>query len=127
VTQNVSGQHHVESLAAAAQALGLAVSEVEGLCVDLVDAGMIERGCSDGTLATLAIGRCSVWTMEDQARRLTGSRPEASPTGSLQPTLGSLPAERAIRRVTTFQMTRSARLALALRMIDHEPARTART
>jgi DNA-binding IclR family transcriptional regulator len=43
VTQNVSGQHHVGSLAAAAQALGLAVSEVERFCANLVDAEMIER------------------------------------------------------------------------------------
>jgi DNA-binding IclR family transcriptional regulator len=28
----------------AAQALDLAITDVEGLCVDLVDAGMIERG-----------------------------------------------------------------------------------
>ena len=31
------------SLAAAAQALHLAVTAVEGLCADLVDAGMLER------------------------------------------------------------------------------------
>ena len=47
------------------------------------------------------------------ALRLAGSLPEASPTGSLRRTLGSLPAERAIRRITSFQVTRSARLGLA--------------
>ena len=35
--------HPTGSLAAAAQALDLAVTDVEGLCADLVDAGMIER------------------------------------------------------------------------------------
>ena len=30
VTQNVSGQHHVESLAATAQALDLALTDIEG-------------------------------------------------------------------------------------------------
>jgi hypothetical protein len=47
------------------------------------------------------------------ALRLAGSLPEASPAGLLQLTLGSLPAERAIRRITSFQVTRSARLGLA--------------
>jgi len=47
------------------------------------------------------------------ALRLAGSLPEASPAGSLQLTLGSLPAERAIRSSTSFQVTRSARLGLA--------------
>ena len=41
--------HPTESLASAAQALGLALTDVEGLCADLVDAEMVgERGCSDG-------------------------------------------------------------------------------
>ena len=35
--------HPTGSLAAAAQALDLAVTDVERLCADLVDAGMIER------------------------------------------------------------------------------------
>ena len=35
--------HPTGSLAAAAQALGLEVTDVEGLCTDLMDAGMIER------------------------------------------------------------------------------------
>lgn len=35
--------HPTGSLAAAAQALGLAITAVEGLCADLVDAEMIER------------------------------------------------------------------------------------
>jgi hypothetical protein len=60
------------------------------------------------------------------ALRLAGSLPEASPARSLRPsparslrpTLGSLPAERAIRRITSFQMTRSARLRLAHRMTE---------
>jgi hypothetical protein len=47
------------------------------------------------------------------ALRLAGSLPEASPAGSLQLTLRSLPAERAIRSSTSFQVARSARLGLA--------------
>jgi len=35
--------HPTGSLAAAAQALGMTVTELERLCVDLVDAEMIER------------------------------------------------------------------------------------
>jgi len=35
--------HPTGSLAAAAQALGMAIADVEGLCADLVDAEMIER------------------------------------------------------------------------------------
>ena len=35
--------HPTESLASAAQALGLALTDVEWLCADLVDAGIIER------------------------------------------------------------------------------------
>jgi DNA-binding IclR family transcriptional regulator len=35
--------HPTGSLAAAAQALGLAITKVEGLCADLVNAEMIER------------------------------------------------------------------------------------
>ena len=35
--------HPTGSLAAAAQALGLEVTDVEGLCTDLMDAGIIER------------------------------------------------------------------------------------
>ena len=35
--------HPTGSLAAAAPALGLEVTDVEGLCTDLMDAGMIER------------------------------------------------------------------------------------
>jgi DNA-binding IclR family transcriptional regulator len=35
--------HPTGSLAAAAQALDLAITDVEGLCADLVDAEMIER------------------------------------------------------------------------------------
>ena len=39
------------SLAAATQALGLAITDVEKLCAELVDVEMIEqRGCSDGAL-----------------------------------------------------------------------------
>ena len=37
------GAHPTGSLAAAAQALGMAVTEVEGMCAHLVAAGMIER------------------------------------------------------------------------------------
>jgi hypothetical protein len=48
----------VRSLAAAAQALDLAVTDVDVLCADLVDAEMIEqRGCSDDTLDTGLRGR----------------------------------------------------------------------
>jgi hypothetical protein len=47
------------------------------------------------------------------ALRLTCSLPGASPAGLLQPTSGLLPVERAIDRVTSFQVTRSARLRLA--------------
>jgi DNA-binding IclR family transcriptional regulator len=36
--------HPTGSLAAAAQALGLALTDVEGICGDLVDAGVIELG-----------------------------------------------------------------------------------
>jgi len=35
--------HPTGSLGAAAQALDLPIADVEGLCADLVDAGMIER------------------------------------------------------------------------------------
>jgi hypothetical protein len=37
------GSRPTGSLAAAAQALGLTITDVEGLCADLVDAGVIER------------------------------------------------------------------------------------
>ena len=49
------------------------------------------------------------------ALRLAGSPPEASPAGLLRRTLGWLPVERAINRVTSFQVTRTARLVLAHR------------
>src|SRR6266404_1373573 len=48
--------------------------------------------------------------------RLTGSPPEASPTALLRRTLGWLSVERAINRVTSFQVTRTARLCLAHRI-----------
>ena len=35
--------HPTESLAAAAQALGMAITDVEGLCADLENAGIIEQ------------------------------------------------------------------------------------
>jgi len=42
-TPPTSGDGSSRSLAAAAQALDLEVADVEGLCFDLVDAGMVER------------------------------------------------------------------------------------
>jgi len=48
------------------------------------------------------------------ALRLTGSPHEASPHGLLRLTLARLPVEWAINRVSSFQLTRSARLILAL-------------
>jgi len=48
------------------------------------------------------------------ALRLTGSPREASPHGLLRLTLARLPVEWAINRVSSFQLTRSARLILAL-------------
>ncbi len=47
--------------------------------------------------------------------RLTRSLTGASPAESLRPTPGSVPVERAIDRVTSFQITRSTRLGLAHR------------
>jgi hypothetical protein len=50
------------------------------------------------------------------ALRLAGSPFEASPGGSLRPTLDWLHVERAIYMVSSFHLTRSARLGLAHRM-----------
>ncbi len=53
--------------------------------------------------------------------RLTRSLTGASPAESLRPTPGSVPVERAIDRVTSFQITRSTRLGLAHRSARNEP------
>ena len=50
------------------------------------------------------------------ALRLACLPREASPAGLLQPTLTWLPEERAILRVSSFQLTRSARFILAHQM-----------
>src|SRR6266446_4500489 len=63
--------------------------------------------------------RLATFTLRNEAEpsslalRLAGSPPEASPDGSLHRTLGWLSVERAIDRVTSFQITRTARLGLA--------------
>lgn len=59
-------------------------------------------------------GRSRLWCNQVEsgslALQLAGSPPKASPVGLLLPALGRLPVERAIDRVTSFQITRSARL-----------------
>jgi hypothetical protein len=66
-----------------------------------------------GSLATV------IWCNEAEpgslALRLARWPPEASPAGSLRRALGWLLVERAINKVNTSQLTRSARLGLALR------------
>jgi hypothetical protein len=59
--------------------------------------------------------------------RLAGSPPEASPTALLRRTLGWLSVERAIDRVTSFHVTRTARLVLAHRQHEISKARTKST
>jgi hypothetical protein len=68
----------------------------------------------------ITYGRLAAPTLHNEAEsgslalRLTGSPREASPHGLLRLTLARLPAEWAIDRVSSFQLTRSARLILAL-------------
>jgi hypothetical protein len=50
--------------------------------------------------------------------RLMGSPRQASPDGLLRPMLARLPVERAIDRASSFQLTRSARLILALHALS---------
>ena len=64
-----------------------------------------------GRLATFIW--CNEAVSGSLALRLTRSLPGASPGGSLHLASGSLPVERAIDRVTSSQVTRSARLRLA--------------
>ena len=58
--------------------------------------------------------KCNEAELGSLALRLACSPHEASPAGLLRPALAWLPAERAILRVNSFQLTRSARLNLAL-------------
>ncbi len=73
-------------------------------------AGFIQSG----RLATL------IWCNEAEpgslSLRLARWPPKASPAGFLRRTLGWLPVVRAINMVNTFQLTRSARLSLALQI-----------
>src|SRR5208337_2309910 len=68
----------------------------------------------------ITYGRLAAPTLHNEAEsgslvlRLMGSPREASPDGLLRPTLARLPVEWAIDRVSSFQLTRSARLILAL-------------
>jgi hypothetical protein len=68
----------------------------------------------------ITYGRLAALTLHNEAvsgslvLQLTGSPREASPDGLLRPTLARLPVEWAIDRVSSFQLTRSARLILAL-------------
>jgi len=64
-----------------------------------------------GRLATFSL--CNEADLSSLALRLAGSPHEASPAELLRRTLDWLPDERAIIRVTSFQVTRTARLGLA--------------
>ena len=80
----------------------------------------------------ITYGRLAAPTLHNEAEsgslalRLTGSPREASPDGLLRPTLARLPVERAIDRASSFQLTRSARLILALHIIVVPAVRDAR-
>jgi hypothetical protein len=69
-------------------------------------------------------GRLAAPTLHNEAEsgslalRLTGSPRGASPHGLLRLTLARLPVEWAIDRVSSFQLTRSARLILALHTLS---------
>jgi hypothetical protein len=73
-----------------------------------------------GRVATFAL--CNEADLGSLTLRLAGSPPEASPAALLRRSLGWLPVERAIDRVTSFHVTRTARLGLAHR--KHERTKT---
>src|SRR5208282_2485972 len=72
----------------------------------------------------ITYGRLAAPSLHNEAEsgslvlRLMGSPREASPDGLLRPTLARLPVERAIDRASSFQLTRSARLILALHTLS---------
>ena len=75
----------------------------------------------------ISFGRLATFNVRNEAEsgslalRLAGLPPEASPDGLLRRTLGWLSVERATDRVTSFHVTRTTRLCLALQSTPRTP------